>query len=133
MTVHVKNLVTISLTIFIVVVIIILGAGAFMNQNKTSVAPVVQQDNNTSTNTNAGITAANVAKHNSYNDCWMIINNKIYNVTDYVAMHPGGIETIIPYCGKDATVAFDTKGGRGSHSQNAQNLLTNYYVGNLSR
>ena len=61
----------------------------------------------------------------------MVINNKIYNLTSYISAHPGGTGTIIPLCGKDGTTAFDTKGGQGSHSQNANNLLINYYVGNL--
>ena len=90
--------------------------------------------NNTPTpGTGVTITMSQVAKHNSINDCWMIINNGVYNITNYIPIHPGGPGTITPYCGKDGTTAFDTKGGRGSHSQSAQNMLTTYYVGNISR
>ena len=79
------------------------------------------------------ITATQVATHNNASDCWLIISGSVYDVTNFLAMHSGGPGQIIPYCGQDATVAFDTKGGRGSHSQNAVNILSQYYVGTLAR
>jgi cytochrome b involved in lipid metabolism len=73
-----------------------------------------------------------VAKHNTNADCWLIINNKVYNVSDYASSHPGGARNILNYCGKEATEAFDTKGGRGdTHSSSAYNLLNKYYIGDL--
>lgn len=125
----IKNLVTISLIIFVIIVVGILGAGLFLNQNKTN-----QQTNTINTTiTGATITVSQVAQHNNYNDCWVIISNKVYNVTSYINMHPAGPEKIILYCGKDATTAFDTKGSKGTHSQEAQNLLNTFYVGNIIR
>jgi len=128
----VKNIVTISLIIFVVAVVIILGAGVFLNQNKTSTTPIVQQNSNT-TDTVATITSSDVAKHNTVSDCWLIVNEKVYNVTDYIYLHPADPNTIIDNCGKDATVAFDAKGGKGSHSQRAKDALNDYYVGDLGR
>jgi nitrate reductase (NAD(P)H) len=52
-------------------------------------------------------TLSEVAKHNTAIDCWLIINSKVYNTTDYLNSHPGGAQTIIPYCGTDATAAYD--------------------------
>jgi cytochrome b involved in lipid metabolism len=49
-------------------------------------------------------------------------------VTSYAQKHPGGVDTIYPYCGKDATEAFITKGGKGSHSLKALELLKNFEV-----
>lgn len=34
--------------------------------------------------------AADVAAHNSEGDLWMIIKGKVYDVTNYLAEHPGG-------------------------------------------
>jgi len=121
----IKNVVTVSLMIFIIAVVAVLG-GAVFNQNKTA-------NNSIGDNPVTGVTQSQVAQHNTANNCWMIISNKVYNVTSYIPVHPGGAGTIIPYCGKDGTVAFDTKGGDGSHPQSARNLLVNYYVGNLSK
>lgn len=76
---------------------------------------------------------AEIAKHNSQNDCWLIINGKAYDVTSYLNFHPGGPGLITPYCGKDATQAFATKDAGKPHSQNAENLLSSFYLGNVGQ
>mgnify|MGYP001247318023 CR=1 FL=1 len=81
-------------------------------------------------NSNTSLSSTNISSHNSASDCWLTINNQIYNVTQYIPFHPGGSQRIIDYCGKDATQAFNTKGGSGSHTTNARKLLANYLVGN---
>lgn len=48
-----------------------------------------------------------VRKHNTKKDCWVIIHNKVYDVSDFVDEHPGGAAVIVKYAGKDATKAFD--------------------------
>ena len=35
-------------------------------------------------------TRADVAKHAFEDDCWVIINNKVYNVSQWADIHPGG-------------------------------------------
>ena len=47
-----------------------------------------------------------VKKHNKESDAWMVIDNKVYDVTKYMDKHPGGKEAILKYAGKDATKAF---------------------------
>ena len=125
----IKKIVTISLAIFVLVVVVILGVSVFTNQKRLD----MQINNSSSNNNPLSITSDQVAQHNSVNDCWLIINNKVYNVTSYINLHPTGPESIISQCGKDATIAFNTKGGKGSHSQKAQDALINYYVGNFIR
>jgi len=114
--------------VFIFTVVAILGLAVFHGQNNTGAIPAVQQNSITATM----ISATEVARHNTSADCWVIINNKVYNVTSLIPVHSGGPNQIIAYCGKDGTTAFDTKDGRGSHSQRAQSILNNYYVGNLN-
>jgi cytochrome b involved in lipid metabolism len=75
------------------------------------------------------LTPAEIAKHNSANDCWIIVSNQVYNVTSYIPVHPGGPGRIIPYCGGDATVAFQTKGGQGQHSAQADAALAQLLLG----
>ncbi|MFA6216004.1 MAG: cytochrome b5-like heme/steroid binding domain-containing protein [Patescibacteria group bacterium] len=79
------------------------------------------------------LTLAEVAKHNQANDCWLIINNQVYDLSSYVPYHPGG-NSMLSYCGREATAAYNDKGGGGApHSQNAANLLTNYFIGQLGQ
>jgi cytochrome b involved in lipid metabolism len=129
----IKNIVTISLIVFIVLVVIILGAGVFLNQPKTTTqTPVINPVISPATNSGS-ITLAQVATHNTESDCWVVVSGKVYNVTSYIPMHPGGPGQIIPLCGGDATTAFNTRNGRGPHPAKAGEVLNNYYVGDLSR
>jgi cytochrome b involved in lipid metabolism len=83
------------------------------------------------TNQNTSYTMAEISKHNSTSDCWLLISDKVYDVTSYMSMHPGGIRTIAPTCGTDATYAYDTKNEGSPHSSYATQLLQDYFVGNL--
>lgn len=78
------------------------------------------------------LTMTEVAKHNTPADCWIVISNKVYNVTNLEDSHPGGRQAIISSCGADATEKFMTKGGRGSHSPKAQQVLQSFYIGNVN-
>jgi len=73
-----------------------------------------------------------VLLHNSSIDCWMIIGNNAYDLTDYIAMHPGG-NSMLQGCGKNATELFESRpmGSGTPHSNNARNLLNNYLIGEL--
>ncbi|KJA29265.1 hypothetical protein HYPSUDRAFT_32665 [Hypholoma sublateritium FD-334 SS-4] len=55
----------------------------------------------------ASWTLQQVAQHNSSNSCWVIIQNKVYDVTDFLAEHPGGPEIILKYAGRDATSVYE--------------------------
>lgn len=79
----------------------------------------------------ATLSTSVIAQHNVENDCWLLIEGKVYDVSTYMIAHPGGKAIIIPYCGKDATTAFATKDGQGSHSSFAQTELQSLYVGTL--
>jgi len=73
-------------------------------------------------------TAAQVATHNSATDCWIILNNtEVYNVTAFLSLHPAGPGPITPYCGADATAAFNAI----RHSSGAVAEEATYLVGNL--
>ncbi|CAO3621132.1 unnamed protein product [Mucor hiemalis] len=68
-----------------------------------------------------------LSKHNTKNDLYMAIHNKVYNITDFVLEHPGGEEVLLDEAGKDATEAFEDIG----HSDDARDILAKYQVGEL--
>ncbi|GFE55910.1 cytochrome b5-like Heme Steroid binding domain containing protein [Babesia ovis] len=68
-----------------------------------------------------------VAKHTSENDCWTIYKGKVYDITRYLDMHPGGRQHLLDYAGMDITEEFSD-----IHPWvNAEFLLKSLYVGEL--
>ena len=50
-----------------------------------------------------------IKKHNSKNDCWIIINNNGYDVTSFLNDHPGGKNILLEHSnGMDASEVFNT-------------------------
>ncbi|RJQ35737.1 cytochrome b5 domain-containing protein, partial [Candidatus Parcubacteria bacterium] len=90
--------------------------------------------NNANVDGSASTLADQLPLHNSSADCWLAINGKVYDVDGYIALHPGGANEIIKYCGQDATRAFSTKDKSipQDHSQLAYSFLNDYFVGNLA-
>jgi hypothetical protein len=55
-----------------------------------------------------------VAQHAAPESCWSVVNGNVYDLTDWIARHPGGSGNIIRMCGIDATADFDRQhGGQG--------------------
>merc|ERR1712154_371887 len=52
-------------------------------------------------------TMEQVRQHNTREDCWMVLNGHVFDVTKYVPFHPGG-DDILKGKGRDATVLFAT-------------------------
>ncbi|KAI0558089.1 cytochrome b5-like protein [Gracilaria domingensis] len=50
-------------------------------------------------------TEEEVSSHNSQADVWLIIKGKVYDFTDYLALHPGG-EALLRNAGRDSTKGF---------------------------
>lgn len=47
-----------------------------------------------------------VAQHKKRDDCWMVIQGHVYNVTHYLDFHPGGCGQLMRAAGKDGTRLF---------------------------
>eukprot|EP00566_Odontella_aurita_P003164 CAMPEP_0113571588 /NCGR_PEP_ID=MMETSP0015_2-20120614/25635_1 /TAXON_ID=2838 /ORGANISM="Odontella" /LENGTH=1025 /DNA_ID=CAMNT_0000474551 /DNA_START=35 /DNA_END=3114 /DNA_ORIENTATION=- /assembly_acc=CAM_ASM_000160 len=71
-------------------------------------------------------TMAEVNKHNEEADVWIVVNDRVYDCTEYLELHPGGIDSIIINAGEDATEDFVA-----IHSLKATKMLERYYIGNL--
>lgn len=64
-----------------------------------------------------------VGEHATKEDCWTTINGSVYDLTSWVAVHPGGPAKIIGLCGRDGTDAFVKKHSDSSKAQAALILL----------
>lgn len=54
-----------------------------------------------------GYTLADVQRHATPDNCWMLIGEDVYVLTDYLAEeHTGEPENLDEWCGKDATERF---------------------------
>jgi len=69
-----------------------------------------------------------ISKHCTENDCWMIINGHVYNITSYLPYHPGGRKALLKFAGKDGSENLQY------HSAKMMHLLDNYfYIGRTDK
>lgn len=68
-----------------------------------------------------------IAKHNNLNDCYLVINGNVYDITPYIPYHPAGSRIIKQYCGQEVTGIF-----ANIHSNRAWDLLHKYKIGKAS-
>mmetsp|Transcript_29702 Transcript_29702/g.42401 ORF Transcript_29702/g.42401 Transcript_29702/m.42401 type:complete len:137 (-) Transcript_29702:4-414(-) len=72
--------------------------------------------------------AEEVAKHNKSDDCWIIVDGFVYDVTTYVDEHPGG-DSILNNAGRDSS-----EGVHGpQHPVSMFDVLALYKIGELSK
>jgi len=73
------------------------------------------------------ITREEVEEHCTYDSLWIIIHNEVYDLTEFVSVHPGGEDLLLEMAGIDATESFENVG----HSMNARMLLNTFLIGQL--
>ncbi|XP_076930295.1 cytochrome b5-like [Bidens hawaiensis] len=66
-----------------------------------------------------------VLKHDKTEECCLIIQGKVYDVTPFMEDHPGGSEVLLAATGKDATADFEDIG----HSHEAIGMMDKYCIG----
>ena len=110
--------------------------GALMTSESciAKLAETLTNNNNKNNNTRKrggsskrNISLSEVKKHNTKNDAWTIIENKVYNISSWIPKHPGG-EIIMQAVGKDATQLFLNN---NHPSYVKKTILPKYYIGNL--
>ncbi|KAL4869913.1 hypothetical protein BDV12DRAFT_167061 [Aspergillus spectabilis] len=52
------------------------------------------------------ISVQDVISHNTPEDCWVVIQDEIWDLTTFLNEHPGGASVILECAGRDATEAF---------------------------
>lgn len=73
------------------------------------------------------ITLDEVSYHDTMQDCWIVLYDRVYDITDFLEMHPGGHDVLLEHAGRDATIAFMGSG----HSKAAFASLKMYEIGEL--
>ena len=86
-----------------------------------------------------------VSKHADENSLWIILDNKVYDVTKFMMEHPGGEEVLIQWAGQDATERFllfnwniflkkfkNWSFNDVGHSADAREMTKDYLIGELA-
>lgn len=68
-------------------------------------------------------TLAQVQAHGSTGDCWATIGGSVYELTSWIARHPGGERPIERLCGTDASAQFESQHGGSRVAKAALALL----------
>jgi hypothetical protein len=77
----------------------------------------------------SGYTMEKVRANNSEASCWSVIDGNVYDLTRWIASHPGGRGNILSLCGKNGTAEFAAK-HRGD--SNPQARLKGFLLGPLA-
>lgn len=113
------------------IVVLVGGLIFFQFKNSQKITEKSVKTNFSQKNESKNYSFEEISKHSSRNDCWMVIEGKVYDVTSYIDNHPGGL-IIARFCGKDATSGFNQRGRKKEpHSPKAREILKNYYIGDL--
>jgi cytochrome b involved in lipid metabolism len=78
------------------------------------------------------IPVAELARHALPEDCWMAIRGGVYDVSTYLPEHPSPLKVVLPWCGREATEAYESKTRGRRHSAQADELLARYRIGRLA-
>ncbi len=72
--------------------------------------------------------AADVAQHANASSCYVNVGGNVYDLTSWIAQHPGGSEAILGLCGTNGTDAFARQHGSNAKAQAA---LASFMIGTL--
>ncbi|KAG7473192.1 hypothetical protein MATL_G00093160 [Megalops atlanticus] len=71
-----------------------------------------------------------LALHRARGSCWVLLGRRVYDVTAFLRLHPGGEAPLLRGAGGDVARGLD--GPPHRHSENARRWLEQYYVGDLN-
>ncbi|MBW0562908.1 hypothetical protein O181_102623 [Austropuccinia psidii MF-1] len=68
--------------------------------------------------------------HKLPNDCWVSFQSKVYDISSFLADHPGGQDILLEYAGKDLGQSMQDS-NHHLHSQSAYEILEEFQIGIL--
>lgn len=97
-------------------------------QDTPAVVTAKTPEQTTSASTAKTFTLAQVAQHADSTSCYSAVNGMVYDLTKWIARHPGGQREILAICGRDGSSAFN-----GQHGGDArpEQLLAGFEIGTL--
>ena len=72
-----------------------------------------------------------VSKHDSVEDAWVIVDQRVFDVTSFLDSHPGGLSITEEYLGSDISSLLRSDDVH-RHSPTAFEVLEQYCVGRLA-
>ncbi|MFH1785506.1 MAG: cytochrome b5 domain-containing protein [Candidatus Micrarchaeota archaeon] len=108
--------------ILIAAALLLLGCATVEQNNNQAFdnTTVVVQNNSANL---SKLTMNDVAKHNTTDDCWVVVDNMVASIPEVFAEnHAGGM--FAPNCGNDVSDIFDSK-----HDYDARQKLLNMTIG----
>lgn len=73
------------------------------------------------------ITFEEFQKHDKVSDCWIQIEDMVFDVSEFMHKHPGGIKTMLSLGGRDATFPFQMN----HHKEIWTKYLSSFFIGYL--
>ncbi|GMH76648.1 hypothetical protein TL16_g07155 [Triparma laevis f. inornata] len=72
-------------------------------------------------------TPCEIRRHNSAASAWIVVKQSVYDITEFISTHPGGIKSLLRYSGG----VKDCSDDMAFHSASAQKLMQSYKIGRL--
>eukprot|EP01084_Bolivina_argentea_P130729 230786_1 len=72
-------------------------------------------------------TVEEVAKHNTEEDLWVILYNRVYDMTEFQIDHPGGPDVLQDIAGQDASEEFENI----LHTRKARKMAKSHLIGKI--
>ncbi|KAF9662583.1 hypothetical protein SADUNF_Sadunf18G0069300 [Salix dunnii] len=107
---------------------VLLGVFILFPRNRKSVKAEKASSNANRIKAPKTFSKAEVSLHNKRTDCWIIIKDKVYDVTSYVEEHPGG-DAILAHAGEDSTDGFFGP----QHATRVFDMIGDFYIGDLEQ
>jgi sterol-4alpha-carboxylate 3-dehydrogenase (decarboxylating) len=88
-------------------------------------SPLDDADTHLSDGPQRSYTMEDVAEHNTEGNCWIVVDGHVYDVTQYLDTHPGGMKSLMRHAGRDATRGFHGD----QHPEDAGLTLQDFRIG----
>jgi cytochrome b involved in lipid metabolism len=96
-------------------------------KGKSVFVPKFYPPRNSGRNYSKSLTMKDVSKHNTKDDCWVVIESHVYDISKFVSDHPGGWLNLENMAGKDCTDAFANYHPASVY----RTLLPTFYIGDV--